>query len=174
MNTNKQIDLTSLTAWLKHEDSSYARLSKVFKSFYWVLVIVYLFLIAIHFFTGPSLADIIKSISYCLAMLSFAFIFEKLYKDFKNIDYSLTTLELLKKAKKRYAPFGGVNFLILIPIVLFDIGLCADLTEMSIAIFQLLYFGAISFVILLGLLIWKIKYKPLYDNVCRLIKEFNR
>ncbi|MDR0659597.1 MAG: hypothetical protein LBG19_02095 [Prevotellaceae bacterium] len=107
-------------------------------------------------------------------MISFAFIFQKQQIDFKNVDYSLPTLEMLKKAKKRYTPFGNGGALVIVPIILADIGLSITLSAIDMITFQLLYFGVILFAMLMGLLVWKIKYKPLYDNICSLIKEINQ
>ncbi len=175
MNLNKQTDLTRLTTRLKHEDNSYARLCKTFKNMYWGFVIIYVILAVFHLFTDTSLPYIIRSICFCLAMASFAFIFQKLHLNFKNIDYSLPTLEMLKNAKKRYAPYGAIRppLLLILPIILIDVALSVSLSGMSVGTFQLIYFGVVLLVVAIGLFFWKIKYKPLYDNVSLMIKEFS-
>lgn len=175
MNSNKQTDLTQLTAKLRQEDESYARLSKNFKRVYWGLAIAYLLLSVLYFtIETSSFSKFISNICFFLTMLVFVFIFGKLHRDFKNVCYSLPTLEMLKKAKARYAPFGGVRILILLPILLINISGCVTFPDLGFVTFQLIYFGGVLLVVLTGLLYWKVRYKPLYDNISSLIKELNR
>ena len=166
-NTAKKIDLVSLADRLKSADYYSLKHGKTLKIFFWLLAIAWLLMILTIDF---SLLSLIHWACVFLAVVYFVFILEMQHAGLKSIDYSLPTTIMLKKAKRRYSPFRQI-FLVLTPVILFNIALSITLTKMSIGTFQIWYWGGALFVSLIDLLLWKIKYKPLYDNLLLLAKE---
>lgn len=168
----ESVNLVELTNRLIIEDDRYARLSKRLQILYWILIPIFLVLI-IHDFLDKRLAvDIIGNICFMFAMLIFALFFKNYYMEYKYVDYSQPTLIMLKKAAYRYKPFQVKTLWILLAILLVDIGMCLNLSQYFDFIQVQVYFlGSVAIAMLIGLLIWRIRYKPLHDGAKKLIRE---
>ncbi len=170
--TNTIENLQQLIHRLKNEDSKYARLSKSFQILYFVLTFIYSILIIVEIIEKGPLSDMAGAMCFLVAMLSFAFFFRKFYKEYNNVDYSLPTLLMLKKAAYRYQPFQRRTAWLIIPLLLIDAGLTLN-SSLGFDFFnlQLMWFGTLVFAVFIGLIIWYFRYKPLRDNTKQLIKE---
>jgi len=168
----ESIDFIEFTNKLKNKDDSYANLSKLLQTIYWVLIPIYLILVIRHIFDKSPVVDILGSICFMFAMLIFALLFRQYYKEYKFVDYSQPTLVMLKKAAYRYKPFQLKTLWAILGVLLIDVGLSLN-TSLGFEIIwiQILFLGAIAIAALIGLLIWKVRYKYLRDAALFLIRE---
>ena len=170
--TNEAADLSALMPRLKHADTRYAMLCKIFPILYSVLIVVYIVIIIHDYFTEGLSKEDISTIFFILSMLSFVVLFRKLYKEYNYVDYSLPTVIMLKHAVKRYTPFSRFTAWALASVLLMDIGLSFESTDWHDLInIQIFFLGSICISILIGLMIWRVRYKPLRDEALRLIRE---
>jgi small-conductance mechanosensitive channel len=172
--TSKQINLPELTTKLKKEDEKYATLSKRIQVIYWVLIPIYLIMIVVYIIDNAGINYIAGSVCFVVAMLIFALLFRNYQKEYNNVDYSEPTLIMLQKAAYRYKPFQLKTLWALLAIVIMDIGLSLSASEhMGFARIQFIFLGTISIAIIIGLIIWNYKYRPLRDKALKLINEIN-
>lgn len=179
MNNSKQpktTDLPTLIGNLKNEDARYSRLSKNIQWIYWILIPIYAFMIIREMFDDGNAITLVSGICYILSMLIFALFFRKYQKEYREVNYDLPTLQMLKQAMYRYKPLQKKTLWILLAILLMDCGLSLspiweneDLK--SVLTFQLIYFSTMIGSVCIGLVIWYYKYKPLYDEAKNLIAE---
>ncbi len=167
------LSLPELTEKLQKKDKHYSNISKRLQIFYWILIPIYLTLIIIHIFENSPVADIIGSGFFLLGMLTFALLFRNYYKTYKSVDYAQPTLVMLKKAADRYKPFQTKALWALLGIAFIDAGLAFgsrfDLHDMWRV--QAIFWGSVLIAMAIGLIVWKINYKPLRDAALSLIKE---
>lgn len=174
MEQNKQdtVSLNTLTTRLKNEDERYARLSKNFQIVYWVLVAIYAFLIGIHIYENQSIKEIAGITCFLVAMLIFAFMFRHFNKEYANVDYSQPTLLMLKQAAHRYKPFQLKTIWALAGVLLIDVGLSLNESlGFDLIRLQIVFVAVFGIAFALGLVLWKIRYKPLRDDALHLIRE---
>ena len=171
-NISDNINLASLTGKLQTEDKRYSNIAKRMQIIYWILIPVYLILIIRHIIDGSSTMEILGGACFLLAMLSFAIVFNKFRKEYSKVDYSLPTLLMLKQAAKRYKPFQLKTYWAFLAVAFVDAGLVFNRTEKeSKWLIQIVFIGAIVIAILVGLLIWRKRYKPLRDDALKLINQ---
>ena len=102
----------------------------------------------------------------------FALFFGKYYEEYKYVDYSLPTIQMLKQAAYRYQPFQNRQVWIVLALIFIDLALTFDWMETTpVWEIQATFIGLITFSILIGIIIWYFKYKPLRDDALRLISE---
>ena len=166
------LSLPELTEKLKKKDKHYSNISKRLQIFYWILIPIYLTLIIIHIFENSPVTDIIGSGFFLLGMLTFALLFRNYHKIYKSVDYAQPTLIMLKKAAYRYKPFQAKALWALMGIVFIDAGLAFNSKSGFGDIWiHLFFFGSVIIAMIIGLIVWKINYKPLRDAALSLIKE---
>lgn len=163
------VNLSEFTNRLKKEDVRYANLSKSLQIIYWVLAPVYLISTIVHIINTSPVVDIIGSFCLFLAMLIFAVLFRYYSRDYKNVDYSQTTLVMLKKAAYRYKPFRLSVLWALLGALLVYVSfyINSSLSDRGATVFL----GGIGLGVIIGLIIWWIRYKPLYEGARKLIRE---
>lgn len=176
MKVNNEIteseNLTQIITRLKNEDDRYAALSKRMQIIYWILILIFMTLIILQIVQKDPVVDIISSTCYLFAMLLFALFFQYLYKEYKYVDYSQPTLIMLKKAAYRYKPFQLKALWTLLAILLMDAGLSLNTSlDFKFIYIQACFLGVIVIAIVIGLLYWRVRYKPLRDTALELIRE---
>lgn len=165
-------NLLEVTNRLKNEDQKYARLSKRMQIMYWVLIPVYILITLVHWIEESPIVDILGSLSFLLAMLTFALVFKSYHKEFNTIDYSLPTLQLFKKAAKRYQPFQTKSLWVLLAVLFTDAGLSLNSSlGFQLIKIQIYFVGAIILAIGIGMVIWYIRYKPIRDEALHMVHE---
>ena len=166
-------NLEKLTGKLKKEDTNYATIIKVIQVFYWVFIPVFALLTVLEYSETHSINAIISGSFFLLAFLIIALTFRKYYKEYNYVDYSLPTLELLKKAVYRYQPFQMRGLWVVLGLAFMDVGLTLDWLDNNTTVLQtqLFFMGAILFGAVIGLILWYFKYKPLRDEALKLIRE---
>ena len=169
---NNHTDLDSLIPRLKKEDNNYAAIVKAIQIIYLIFIPLFVVITIRKYIDSHSFIDIISGACKISAFLILALSFRKYYKEYKFVDYSLPTIQMLKKAAYRYQLFQKESIRVIIPLILIDIALTLDLMEdSSIIQTQVIFWGLIMFGVLIGLLLWYTKYKPLRDQALQLIKE---
>lgn len=165
-------NLAEIITRLKNEDDRYAALSKRMQIVYWILILIFMTLIILQIVQKDPVVDIIGSTCFLFAMLLFALFFQHLYKEYKYVDYSQPTLIMLKKAAYRYKPFQLKALWTLLAMLLMDAGLSLN-TSLSFKFIyiQACFLGVIVLATVIGLLFWRVRYKPLRDTALELIRE---
>lgn len=176
MDTNKQKTqlngFDKLIVKLKTEDARYATLSRAIQIIYWIFIPLF-FLITILEYTETRESDqLIGGALFILSFLIFAIFFGNYYKEYKYVDYSLPTIQMLKKAAYRYKPFQLKALWVLLAIVLMDGGLTfkREFNETVLDV-QIYFISLMVVAVIVGLIIWYFKYKPLRDEALKLISE---
>lgn len=174
MTTNEiNTNLDSLTSRLRKEDKNYATLMKVVQVIYLAFIPIYAVLTTSEYVDSKEKNVLISGACAIAGFIVFIVLFRVYYKDYKYVDYSLPTLQLLKKAVYRYQPFQWRALWVLLALVLMDFGLTLSWLDegISIAHSQAFFGGAILLGLIIGLVWWYIKYKPLRDDALKLLKE---
>ena len=167
-----QLDLNDLTYRLKSADKRYACMSKRFQYLYWALVPIYLVLIISDVIVKRSLLEIGSGLCFLMGMTLFALIFRSYYKEYNFVDYTLSTLIMLKKAARRYYPFHHKLWLVFLGLLCIDAGLALrESLGYETVRFQVIFFVAILVAFVVGMILWRVRYKPLRDEALRLIRE---
>lgn len=176
------INLDSLVQKVKWEDQKNLRMTKAFLWIYIILTIFYSGLIIFNPDPDIKLIDRISGICYIASMIAFAWIFKVGYREYKDIDYSLPLIEMLRKVAKRYQLKAWKFFVLAVPVLLMDAGLTLsfyeDLLPMEplnrILLIQTIYIPVMVTSGFIGYLIWRKKQKPLRDNALMLIEELEK
>lgn len=176
MNLNNNIqptpDLSDLTHRLKNADKRYGNLSKGIQVLYWVLTPMYVLLGVLDVINGADLKEIIGMACYVVAMLTMAIFFRNYYKDYSFVDYSQPTLIMLKKAAYRYQPFNGKSLWVFVGVIFIDAGISfTSKFDFSWVYLQIGFWSTMIIAVIIGLIIWKIRYKAIRDDALLLIKE---
>lgn len=140
---------------------------------YLIFILLFTFKTISEYSESKSINDIYSGIFLILSFIIFALTFRKYYKEYKHVDYSLPTLEMLKKAVYRYQPFQKSAMWMFAGLVLMDIGLTYDWLDENTSLLhtQIIFVGGIVLGFIIGLIIWYFKYKPLRDGARKLIRE---
>ena len=125
----------------------------------------------IHYFDTKELIDLIAGFCLALAFLIFALVFGSYQKEYKSVDYSLPILLMLKQAAERYHPFRKKSILALLAILLIYANLSLRSQSEFSTFSQIIFCLVVILAILIGLVIWYFKYKPLRDNALANIAE---
>ena len=176
METNKQntetTNFAQLVSKLKNEDSNYAKISRAIQIMYWIFIPVFAIITFREFSETGNTNELISGAFFILAFLIFALFFGKYYEEYKYVDYSLPTIKMLKQAAYRYQPFQYRQVWIILALVFVDLALTFDWMETTpVWEIQTTFIGLIIFSLLVGIIIWYFKYKPLRDDALRLISE---
>ena len=171
-NNNNNLDFEQLLGKLKKEDTNYSSLSKALLIIYLIMIPLYIVITALEYFETKDVFQIVGGACFVISFSVFAIFFRIYYKEYKYVDYSLPTIQMLKKAAYRYKPFQLRTLWILPALVLMDLGLYFTSSFDIIGIKAHLYFIVLMLLsICVGIVFWWVKYKPLRDNALALIKE---
>ncbi|MEI7829329.1 MAG: hypothetical protein WCI31_06150 [Prolixibacteraceae bacterium] len=176
---NQEVDLEQLVRGLKREDTRYLALTNSFKWIMWILAPLYFLIFLVGMIVDRPEIDKIGFLFFSLGFLSFALLFKRLHKEYKYIDYGVSTMEMLRKAVSRYALWQPTTYLTIIPMLLCALGFSFTgqrgfpfaSQEMRI----LVAFGSIFLILccgaLVGYFIWRKRQKPLRDKALTILKD---
>lgn len=175
----QEIDLGQLVMDLKREDTRYLSLTGSFKWIMWVLAILYcLIFIAGIILDRPDI-DRFGFLFFSFGFLSFALLFKSLHKEYKSVDYGVSTMEMLRKATDRYALWQTKTYLTIIPMIFSAIGFSFTsqrgfpFEDQSMRV--LVAFACILMLLccsaIIGYLIWRKRQKPLRDKALAILEE---
>lgn len=179
---NKQeFELEQLVKGLKKEDARYLALTNSFKWIMWVLAPVYFLIFLIGTIVDHPEIDKIGFLFFSLGFLIFALLFKSLHKEYKSVDYGVSTFEMLRKAAKRYELWQAKTYLTLVPILLCAIGFSFSAQKgfpfADLPVRILVAFGSILFILscsfIVGYFIWRKRQKPLRDKALAILKEIS-
>ncbi|PXY01892.1 hypothetical protein DF185_04390 [Marinifilum breve] len=174
MNLNNQdkIDVNQLIGKLQKSDKNYADICKALKAIYWVLTPLYLIMTIVFYIDTKEINNMLAGIAMISCFVIFLVILNKYQKEYNGVDYSLPTLLMLKKAAERYQPFRPESIWAIIAIILMDIGFYINsFNKIDFLNFHIYSGSIIILSIIVGLIIWYNKYKPLRDNALASILE---
>jgi len=177
--TNNFIDMETLINNLKVEDAKNLSLSKMLKSAYIVLIVIYTALMLIK--RDFDLLRIISDLSFIVSFILFAAIFVYNEKEYKKIDYSLPLVQMLKKGADRYKLSIPRILIVFLPVLIMDIGLTLNFYDEPfggtsfnrVIIVQAIYLPVMFLSGYIGFKVWKKRQKPLRDEALKLLKELD-
>jgi Ca2+/Na+ antiporter len=169
-------NMQAFTHKLQKEDNRNKRLTKSMQWVLWVLAIMYVAIF--NFDTHLTWHDRIGGIFYGIAFASFALIMRKLHKEYNTVDYGQPTNEMLKQAARRYKLFQKKLLWIIIPVIFMDVAMIlvtykhtANNIVKTILQTQALLLPALGSGLLIGILIWRKRQKPLRDKALTMLQE---
>ncbi|WP_153638512.1 hypothetical protein [Prolixibacter sp. NT017] len=174
---NHLLDINRLMSGLKKEDARNVRISRIFQWLMGGMSLLYLLVFVVNPDHDLTWGDRVGGVCYVVGFLVFAIIFKGFQDEYKSIDYGLPTMVMLKKAAERYRLFQPKKLYALIPVLLVDMGLVFHSLDghqdgsMSIWDFQLFYLACLVGGLGVGIMIWRVKQKPLRDAARELLRE---
>ena len=177
--SNNFNDMNALMTRFKEEDNRNSREMKFFKWLFLVMIIIYTALFVVN--PDPSLGvpERISGLCFVGAFAVFAVFFRKYHSDFRKVDYTVSSFDMLNQAAKRY-DLTFSRYLFMLPsILLIDAALVfSEISEWTTIelLNRILYVQAFYIPIMLisafaGYLIWRKKQKPLRDAALKLLEE---
>ena len=175
----QEFDLEQLVKGLKKEDTRYLSLTKSFKWIMGVLAPFYFMIFVLGMIIDHPEIDKVGFLFFSLGFLAFSLLFNSLHKEYKSVDYGVSTMEMLRKVADRYALWQTKTYLTIIPVLLCAIGFSFSAQKgfpfEDLAMRILVGFGSILFVLccsgLVGYFIWRKRQKPLRDKALALLRE---
>ena len=171
--------LETLILNLRKEDALYLSINRWIQRFMWAIAGFYLLMIVVLFGVSTPWYKPVGGLLVMLALVMFAILLRKNYREFKMIDYGLPTIEMLFKAANRYRLWQWHSLFILIPLLLEDIGLCLFTYHPSpnsnpithIYNWQVIFIILLTIGFLIGYFIWRKRYRPLRDRALAFLEE---
>ena len=179
--TRNPVDLDSLINELKKKDD---RQKTTYRRFYIMLsvfVVFYLLLLVVN--PDPELPFVqrISGLLYVLAFIIGAWLFRREHRMIVTVNYADPLLKVLKNAVERYRPFSKRILPFLLFLLLINLGIViggpmdylpGHWTNMQrIWIFQVVYWGIMLISAMIGYLIWRVRYRPLWLALKQMIDE---
>lgn len=164
---------------LKAEDKRNLKLTKGLQIVYWIFAPLYAALYIFNPDDELNFSHRIAGAFFVLAFIAFALLFRYLKKVYQTVDYSLPTLEMLEKAAKRYKLWQPISYVVFIPVLFIDVAISIMMVAergpedfyKGIINAQLFFIPSIAIGVLVGIIIWHKRQKPLRDHALKLIKE---
>lgn len=175
------LDMETLINSLKSEDSRNQKMTRNFKWFLTVMVVVYTLLLVVNPDRELEWHHRLTGFCYVAAFALFALLFRKYNREYRQVDYSVSSFELFKAAAERYK-FRKRRLLSVLPsILLIDAGMTMSFLfrEESISRTetmlwtQLVYFSLMGLAVFAGYLIWRIREKPLREGALQMLKDLS-
>ncbi len=179
-NKNKlTIDLDKLTQKLINENEQARQLLKGAQAAMLFLGIAHFTFLIINPNNFFSLMDRISGFCTSGGLILLAIIYINISKKYKNINYNLPTLAMLKQAAKRYQLVNSSILIYVIPIALINIGLTIacyqNLTKLEplerIFFGQGLFWGVSAIGVGIAFWLWYNKTKPMIEQILAWIYE---
>ena len=171
-NNSNQTDFHSFVSRLETEDQKHARLFRGIKILYMILLPIYIILLLLELREGEPMTGLINGALFMGAIAILIFTFQRLHNEYKTVDYSEPTLQMLKKAVQRYTPFSKFTYWVFFAVLFMDASfILKEINLENILQRQLSFTIIIAVSIAIGLIRWRIKCKPLRDRALAMIRE---
>jgi cbb3-type cytochrome oxidase subunit 3 len=178
MQNNQEFNLELFVKGLKSEDTRNLGMTNSFQWIMWILAPVYFLLFLLRIIEHPEIGEI-GFLFFSLGFLAFALLFKSLHKDYKDIDYGIPTMEMLRNVVHRYAFWQTKTFRGIIPALLCALGFSFSGQRLfpfdSQGIRILAAFGTIMIFIFfsafIGYLIWRKRQKPIRDQAIIMLQD---
>lgn len=181
-NNKKEINLEQLVDGLKRVDGRNLQLTKSFKWIMLIMVPVYFIFFLINLIMEDICMKSFEFLFFSLAFLCFALLFIRLHKDYKSVDYGVSTVEMLTKAADRYKLWQPKTYMTIVPVILMCIGVSIGMNDIvpfpdqtiRMVIVFAGYFAILCISFFVGYLIWRKQQKPLRDKALALLAEMKK
>jgi hypothetical protein len=176
---NNFVDIDALVFGLKKEDDHNLKMMRNFKWLLVIMAVFYTLLMVVNPDPELKMYHRISGLCYVSAFALFAVVFTRLYNEFRKVDYSLTSVEMLQQAVKRYK-FSSWRYIWMLPsLVLIDAGISISYFNRWISVeplnrvllVQAFFIPVMAISAFIGYLIWRKKQKPLRDSALALLQE---
>lgn len=176
---NRFVDIDALLTGLKKEDD---RNLKMTRNFRWLLVamtVFYTLLLVVNPDPELMMYHRISGLCYVTAFVLFVVVYTRLYREYRAIDYSLSSAEMLQQAARRYK-FATWRYIWILPsLVLLDAGISityfyrlASVEPLnSVLLVQAVFIPVMAISAFIGYMIWRKRQKPLYESARRLLQD---
>jgi hypothetical protein len=172
-------DIDVLVFGLEKEDDLNLKMTRNFRWFLVVMAVLYTLLMVVNPDPELKMHHRISGLCYVAAFALFTVVFAKFNNDFRNVDYSLTSVEMLQQAAKRYK-FLSWRYIWMLPsLLLIDAGISVTYFHRWISIeplnrvllVQAVFIPLMAISAFIGYLIWRKRQKPLHDSALTLLQE---
>ncbi len=176
-NSENKNELESLISGLRSEDRRNEKMTRWVQWIYWALLLFFLFILIFNPGGEHTVLDRLSIGCYIIGIASFAFVLRAYSKEYKNINYAIATIEMLKKAAARYKLFHKRLLYIIAPVLVMGIGMSLRSISLdenlirNLLLSQAEFWGIIILSFSLGVILWYKRSKPLRDHALALIKE---
>lgn len=179
---NNSIDIDTLLIKLKNEDARNLQKMKGLKRLFFTMIIIYTLFMIVNPDPDLQLHHRISGLFYVLSFTYFALLFRKYHNEFSKIDYSISSLEMFKKAAERHNLTFSRYLLVLPSLIFIDIAITISeyyrWTSVEplnrILIIQTILLPIFIMSGFIGYLLWRKRQKPLRDRALQIIKELNK
>lgn len=181
-NNKTNLDLDQLVKGFQKEDSRNLKMTRSFTILMWVLAPLYFFLAIVGMILDDPSFDQLGFLFFSLGFLAFGFLFKSLQRDYKSVDYGISTIEMLRKAAKRYKLWQLKTYLTIIPVALISVAASLTIQKViphpDLAVRLLIVFSGYILIMIvaffIGYLIWRSRQKPLRDKALQLLSEIEK
>jgi Ca2+/Na+ antiporter len=173
------VDIDALVFGLEKEDDRNLKMTRNFRWFMVVMAVLYTLLMVVNPDPELKMHHRISGLCYVAAFTLFTVVFAKLNNEFLNVDYSLTSVEMLQQAAKRYK-FLSWRYVWMLPsLLLIDAGISVTFFHRWISVeplnrvllVQAVFIPLMVISAFIGYLIWRKRQKPLHDSALTLLQE---
>lgn len=176
---NPDLNLEKLVSGLQHEDSRNLKLTNNFMWIMWIMAPLYLLFALFGFSTEETSTQHIGFVFFSLGFFVFGFLFYTLRKEYKSVDYGISTIEMLQKAVKRYKFWQAKTYLTIIPVILVCFATSFSIEHLlpypdqikRMVIVFVIYLLVLCVAFFIGYLIWRTRQKPLRDKALAMLRE---
>jgi len=166
------IDLDSLVSELKKKDD---RQKKTYRRFYIMLsvfVVFYALLLVVNPDPELTLSHRLAGLFYVIAFITGAWLFRREHRMMVSINYADPLLQVLKSAADRYRPFNKRFLPYLLVLLFINLGITLGgprrylpeqwTDDQKILMIQVVYWGIMVISAVIGYLLWRVRYRPLW------------
>jgi Ca2+/Na+ antiporter len=173
------VDIDALVFGLEKEDDRNLKMTRNFRWFLVVMAVLYTLLMVVNPDPELKMHHRISGLCYVAAFTLFTVVFAKYNNEFRNVDYSLTSVEMLQQAAKRYK-FLSWRYVWMLPsLLLIDAGISVTFFHRWISVeplnrvllVQAVFIPLMAISAFIGYLIWRKRQKPLHDSALTLLQE---
>jgi Ca2+/Na+ antiporter len=173
------VDIDALVFGLEKEDDRNLKMTRNFRWFLVVMAVLYTLLMVVNPDPELKMHHRISGLCYVAAFTLFTVVFAKFNNEFRNVDYSLTSVEMLQQAAKRYK-FLSWRYIWMLPsLLLIDAGISVTYFHRWISVeplnrvllVQVVFIPLMAISAFIGYLIWRKRQKPLHDSALTLLQE---
>jgi|GEM_PF-751612 len=166
-------DIDEMIHTLKKADAENAKLAKNMQYLYFSLTIFYVFYMFFLFFRNNyAINYLIGGGFFLITFTIFMLFFKKSSAENSQINYAMPVLSLLKAAAKRYKILHPKIVWIFLGILFTALGIYfLSVDYKFVTEIQFLYWGLVVLSLIIGLIVYYVKYKPIHDNLVQMIKE---
>jgi hypothetical protein len=174
-------DLDSLIEKMKKRDDQQKKTYRRFYIMMIVFVVFYFLLLVANPDPELTLVHRISGLFYVMAFIIGAWLFRREHRMMVSINYSDPLLQVMKSASERYRPYNKRILPWLLVLLFINLGLTLsgpgrympeNWTDLQrIVVIQVIYWGIMVISALIGYLLWRVRYRPLWLALKQMVRE---